>query len=163
EKWLQSASGDWYFIKPDGALFIWDRTPLQPTGTMVAQLDPVYNVHPELLYAPPASDMAFALDQALGLNFTGDFSLNYGNQNEKWLLGNDGWYFIKPNGELWRWDGTLHQATGQLMATLATDYYINPVRLYSASPTTLNVDVLGTQLMFDHSPGFIGDVWITVK
>ena len=57
-----------------------------------------------------------ALDQRLNLTNTGNLSLNYGGQNEKWLLGNDGWYFVKPDGTLWKWDGTAHQATGTFQA-----------------------------------------------
>jgi hypothetical protein len=50
------------------------------------------------------------------------FAQNYGGQNEKWLTGSAGMYFIKPDGSFYLWDGTLHQATGTLMATLNTDF-----------------------------------------
>ena len=42
----------------------------------------------------------------LGLYTTGDYHLNWGGLDEKWLKGNDdAWYYITPNGDLYRWHG----------------------------------------------------------
>ena len=42
----------------------------------------------------------------LGLLYTGNYHEDWGEQREKWLLGRkDQWYFIKRNGDLFRWDG----------------------------------------------------------
>lgn len=41
----------------------------------------------------------------LGLFATGNYYENWGGRGEKWLLGNNGWYFITPNGGLYEWDG----------------------------------------------------------
>ena len=54
-----------------------------------------------------------------GLFFTGNYTQNYGGTNEKWLKGNLNqyglpWYFVKPNGQLWAWDGTPVSASGAL-------------------------------------------------
>jgi hypothetical protein len=161
EKWLLSSVNDnWYFIKPNGQLFQWDRTPRQATGTLAATLDPVYWHRPDLLYNAPNSDLAFAIDQRLGLTFTGNFFLNSGWQNEKWLLGNDGWYFVKPNGEFWKWDGTANQATGTLMATLNADFYDNMQRLFNAQPNQVVITLAGNTLTLDPAAGFIGDFWV---
>jgi predicted RND superfamily exporter protein len=41
-----------------------------------------------------------------GLCTVGDFHENWGGRGEKWLQGDDGvWFFITPNGELYRWGG----------------------------------------------------------
>jgi hypothetical protein len=163
EEWLQSNANDWYFIKPDGTLWKWDGTANQASGTQVAALDPVYYYHPDLLYNPPGGDEAFALDQRLNLTNTGNLSLNYGGQNEKWLLGNDGWYFIKPDGTLWKWDGTVNQATGTLMASLDPDYYTNIQRLYDAKPNQVAVNISGNTLTLTPAAGFIGQFWVLVR
>jgi len=46
----------------------------------------------------------------LGLFTVANEHLNWGGRGEKWLKGNDGsgarWYFITPEGDLFRWDGT---------------------------------------------------------
>ncbi|MBC8351562.1 MAG: MMPL family transporter [Planctomycetes bacterium] len=78
---------------------------------------------------------------------------NWGGIGEKWLLGHDDkWYFIKPNGELYKWDGdqnvgnyavrsvkkrTGHEiATGELIATVGeaipgipNEYHADPRKL----------------------------------
>ncbi len=135
EEWLQSRLNQWYFIKPNGQLFLWNGTPNQATGTMLASLDPIYYYHPNLLYAPPVGDLAFAIDQQLQLSTTGAFAQNSGGQNEKWLVGNDGRYFILPTGQFMKWDGTPNSASGTLLATLDPDYYTHLARLTSASST----------------------------
>ncbi len=74
---------------------------------------------------------------------------NWGNLEEKWLLGDNSlWYYITPDGKLYRWDksNTLPQvikdsiekrwsghntASGEHVATLDTKYYRN-VRLLEA-------------------------------
>jgi predicted RND superfamily exporter protein len=40
-----------------------------------------------------------------GLFATGDFYENWGGLGERWLLGQDGWHYITPDGGLYRWDG----------------------------------------------------------
>lgn len=46
------------------------------------------------------------LGDRLGLSTTGTYSENWGGRGEKWLLGDkDTWYFITPDGELYRWNG----------------------------------------------------------
>jgi hypothetical protein len=163
EKWLEGNSNNWYFVKPDGSLWKWDGTVNQATGAQVTALDPVYYYHPELLYNPPGGDLAFALFQRLHLTSTGNVSLNYGGQNEKWLLGNDGWYFIKPDGTLWKWDGTAHRATGTLEATLNTDYYSNIQRFYEVNENEVTVGITSNTLTITPAAGFIGQFWVLVK
>ncbi len=42
----------------------------------------------------------------LGLYTTGDYHLNWGQLDEKWLKGGDGfWYYVTPEGELFKWHG----------------------------------------------------------
>jgi predicted RND superfamily exporter protein len=42
----------------------------------------------------------------LGLFKTGKYYENWGARGEKWLLGDQGiWYFITPEGDLYKWDG----------------------------------------------------------
>ncbi len=42
----------------------------------------------------------------LGLYTTGDYHVNWGGLDEKWLMSNDqSWYYITPNGDLFRWHG----------------------------------------------------------
>jgi predicted RND superfamily exporter protein len=43
----------------------------------------------------------------LGLQTSGEFYENWGQRQEKWIQGNgDQWYFITPDGELYRWDAS---------------------------------------------------------
>ena len=46
------------------------------------------------------------IGDSLGLGSVGDFYENWGGQGEKWLRGDkDQWYFVTPDGELYRWSG----------------------------------------------------------
>ena len=46
------------------------------------------------------------LGDRLGLCTTGDYYENWGERGEKWLRGDhDLWYFVTPEGELYRWAG----------------------------------------------------------
>lgn len=45
------------------------------------------------------------LVNGLGLTVRGSYYQNFGGQNEKWLYSeSDGWHYILPDGELFRWD-----------------------------------------------------------
>ncbi|MDP7018775.1 MAG: MMPL family transporter [Pirellulaceae bacterium] len=55
---------------------------------------------------PSEAERARMLGDRLGLFFTGDYKEDWGDRGEKWLLGKkDQWYFITPDGELYRWTG----------------------------------------------------------
>ncbi|MBI2479580.1 MAG: S8 family serine peptidase, partial [Planctomycetia bacterium] len=79
----------------------------------------------------PIAKAAYELDQAKGLKFSGKDHLNWGGTNEKWLQGNDGWYFIRPSGEVYKWVGS-GKASGSLVATLDTSYYSDLSKLFDA-------------------------------
>ncbi|HUG92709.1 MAG TPA: hypothetical protein VML55_17845, partial [Planctomycetaceae bacterium] len=61
EKWLQSASGVWHFITPEGTLYRWNGTPrgsgFLSGSTVVATLDSSFWAEPARLYnaAPPSA------------------------------------------------------------------------------------------------------------
>jgi hypothetical protein len=135
EKWVLGDAG-WHFIKPTGELFRWDGAASSATGTLIAALDPLFWEQPALLH--DHAD-AFSLDQTLDLAFTGSYSQNYGGANEKWVLGSDGWYFIKPTGELFRWDGVPNLATGTFIDSLAPLFWQQPAFLHDTVKQTLPV------------------------
>lgn len=65
------------------------------------------------------------LGDQLGLFATGDYHQNWGGLEEKWLRGEDqSWYYVTPNGELYRWHGrsNILGALGRLLTrTMARD------------------------------------------
>jgi hypothetical protein len=50
ERWFQGGAGAWYFILPSGAVYQWDGTLNQATGTLIATLDNSYYTNLALLY-----------------------------------------------------------------------------------------------------------------
>lgn len=50
-------------------------------------------------------ERARQLGDRLGLYIPPDTFPNWGGLNEKWLRGRDHWYYITPEGELYRWGG----------------------------------------------------------
>ncbi len=79
----------------------------------------------------PIAKAAYELDQSKGLTFSGDDYLNWGGTNEKWLQGSDGWYFVRPDGEVYKWSGS-GKANGTLVATLDASYYADLSKLFGA-------------------------------
>lgn len=46
------------------------------------------------------------LGDELKLFYSGDYHQNWGGQDERWLIDQDGqWFYITPDGKLFRWDG----------------------------------------------------------
>ena len=171
ERWLAGSVNQfgnvWYFIKPNGQFWAWDGQVNQATGALIDTLDPIFYHRPEMLYDAIPQDLAFAIDQTLDLHFGGSFYQNYGGQQEKWIRGTTNrfgnpWYFIKPNGEFYAWDGTLDAASGDLLATLDTDYYFNPNRLFNAPANQVFASASGNIVTVDPAPGFEGSFYVLV-
>src|SRR5262249_37168578 len=60
-----------------------------------------------LTFSAVADSLAHALRVRYGLHTDGNYILNWGGQQEKWIKGNGGtWFFLLPSGALYQWDGT---------------------------------------------------------
>lgn len=76
---------------------------------------------------------AFDLDQALNFRATRNDFRNWGGLDERWFFGDDGWYFIIPTGDVFKWDDSPRTAlTGTHVSSLSTEYWQNLERLYEA-------------------------------
>ncbi|MFT4556854.1 MAG: hypothetical protein ACI92S_002208 [Planctomycetaceae bacterium] len=82
------------------------------------------------------------LREAAGVD---DYALNWGGQNEKWLQGNNGWYFILPNGTLNDWTGSFENSTQ--LAAFSTDVYDDPQILLTETAQDLQTEVVDGQLV----------------
>jgi len=52
---------------------------------------------------------------------------NWGKGGEKWFVdGNNEYYFIRPNGDLVKWNGAKRRATGDFVASLPPLYHAHP-------------------------------------
>jgi hypothetical protein len=113
-----------------------------------------------LIFRATSRSAEYYLDQSLGLEFTGDFSLNASETlDEKWLFAEnvDNWYFLTPDGGLWRWlGGGLDK--GELVASLSPEIYLNPESLYAAEPNRSPAIAIveGTTLTIVPEPTFSG-------
>ena len=143
EKWIGSSSGHWYFILPTGGVYRWHPSHGKnlDQSQLIATVGPDIYVDPNGLHsaANPYDDQktALFLDLRFGLYSTGNYQFNWSQQfDEKWIQAHSGgWYFILPNGKLYRWlpaQGTnLDQS--ELVAALDPSYYANPAKLHSAT------------------------------
>ena len=149
EKWLQDADQAWYIIHPNGDLYRWSGSGL--TGTFIASLGAEVHADPYLLIDAAEnaanngggnngggnngggnSGELVQIDTELGLTATVDEYDNWGGLNEKWMKGNAGvWYFITPDGSLYRWNGGAAGNT-TLLYELDSSIYANPELLYNA-------------------------------
>lgn len=106
---------------------------------------------------------AHAVDQAHGISTDGDFRLNWGGRQEKWLsgTGNDE-YFITPDGMLYQWNGSPQgNLTGAMVAKLDARFYERPSLLYNAEAYYLDVARdLSTDGNYFENWGGLGEKWL---
>ncbi|MEJ7595113.1 MAG: hypothetical protein WKF77_26615 [Planctomycetaceae bacterium] len=87
---------------------------------------------------PAAVDAAaaYALDQSLGLFYTGNYHTNFGGHGENWLRQSNGWIYILPDGSVYSWDnasgGSRGLVQGTFLQQLDPIYHMNPQLLSSA-------------------------------
>ena len=107
---------------------------------------------------PNAGDaLAFQLDQDLRLRTTGNLFENWGGVGEKWLFGKDGWYFITPVGNLFRWNGSPRtNLSGDFVGGLGAKFHATPSLLFDAqTPGSQLVTVTAGQTTADQNFGNI--------
>jgi hypothetical protein len=76
---------------------------------------------------------AYELDSSQNLHFSRSLFPNWGGLNERWMLGDDAWYYITPNGDVFEWNGSpRHNLSGELVAQLSPEYHADPSLLYNA-------------------------------
>jgi hypothetical protein len=160
EKWVQGAGGLWYFILPDGGLYRWDGNGTA-SGSLVATLDPNFNADPTLLTSAQDETVAYHFKRTLGLYTDGNYYTNWGGRNEKWIRDTGGvWYFILPDGGLYRWDGSSH-ATGMLVAQFSPRFNVDPTLLTNAQAAPAAIQVNGSTLTITPQAGFTGAFYVT--
>jgi len=120
-----------------------------------------------ILATGPLAELAYELDQELGLyRHSAGYLENLFGAGEKFMASDYGWHFILPDGELYRWEGTI--ASSVWKATLDASYHADPTLLHEALPpsvhegdVTLTLD--GNRLTIDPADGFVGIFQIRVE
>ena len=109
---------------------------------------------------------AFELRQQHGFRPAAAEYTNYRGVGEKYFYGNGNqWYYMLPNGQIFRWRGSLASST--LVGTLDSSYHANLSELYHATESgRVQADVdfswSGDDLTIDPAEGVIGDLQIEV-
>jgi hypothetical protein len=161
EKWVRAAVNDaWYYITPDGAF--WDAA----IGEQIASLSAEYHQDPVRLHeaTDPAVEqrrnavVAYELDQALELKFTGNYWEDFLGRGEKWLYSDTerAWYFITPDGQFW------NAADETLAAELSAEFYEDPSLLHAAidpGDEPASPEQLAFELDQSLDLVFTGDYW----
>lgn len=117
-----------------------------------------------LTFTASAESLERYLDQTLDLRKASNEFLNWGGLNEKWMLGNGGWYYILPNGKLYQWlGGSVYNAT--LIDQVTPTAYVNPALLYDAAVNNANatLSVVGNVLTVDPQDSFVGKIFVTAR
>jgi hypothetical protein len=106
----------------------------------------------------------------LGLRFSTSYYTNYNGFNEKWLLGDLSWYFITPDGNLYRATNNAVLAANPLIAQFDASYYADPTLIHDAQTTNVMLDqqmltqVANLALHFNGSYylnwGGLGEKWV---
>lgn len=147
--------------KPPTLAYMGDRT-IRAATSLSLTLSASDSNGDALTYSATVKSQAYQLDQKYGFYYTGSTYLNHWGRQEKWFMGSGGWYFIEPDGEVWKVGNTNGSTT--LIAKLQSAYYLNSSKLFNATPGA-RVSVSGRTLTVTPEYGFVGKltVWVTVK
>jgi hypothetical protein len=146
---------------------IGDRT---ITSAVLAGLIPLSASDPNgetLTYTVSGQSIEHHLDQTLGLTSSGgNEHFNWGGRGEKWINGAGGaWYYITPDGSLYRWLGGASLANDPVVEQLSVEDYATTALLHNAPasgpPVALSVN--GSTLTIDSAEGFSGRFVVTVS
>ncbi len=100
--------------------------------------------------------LAATVDQQFGLRTTGKLFENWGGRGEKWMTGNDGWYFVTPDGGLYRWNRTANRAEGTLVAQLDAPFHQDLTMIYNATELgTARTELVSLDSVFSQRLGAI--------
>jgi hypothetical protein len=160
ERWFTGRDGH-YFLKPSGDLHLFDNNTDQiASGELIATLPPVLFYFPDMLTTPRNEDLAWVLDQRLGLSPTASPAPDTLNLDEKWFKGKGGReYFLTPDGSFYRRTGS----TVDWFADLSAEYYKQPARLYAAARDRFSASMAGDVLTVGTKPGFSGKFFVEVS
>jgi subtilisin family serine protease len=119
----------------------------------------------------PLAQKAYDLDQQLGLyQWCGSYWTNTRGLNEKYIASTTNGLaapvYILPNGQLYRWGGSIAAST--LIATLSPAYYANPslldaAKIPTATPiagTSVTLSMAGNVLTINRVPGYANDLLV---
>jgi V8-like Glu-specific endopeptidase len=146
EKWIVGGNSNWFFILPNGTVNRWTNNARPVIGEVIGTLSPDFHADPSRLHDAPVpgagagecadespAATAYALDQAQGFRFTGSYAENWGGHGEKWFQNNASrWFYILPNGEIYKWTTNTTPAQGTLIDTLTSAYHTDPSLLIDA-------------------------------
>ena len=79
------------------------------------------------------------------ISWRDDYAFNWGGQNEKWLRGEQGWYFLLPDGTLNLWNGSFTDSVQ--IAEFPDLIYDDPQQLIQATPSDLQVEIIDAQVL----------------
>jgi uncharacterized protein YkwD len=137
---------------------IGDRTIRRNTSVSVTLSASDPNGNP-LTYSATVKSEAYELDQKYRFYYTGTYYTNHWGRREKWFFGSGGWYFIEPDGDVWKVGNTNAKTT--LVARLESAYYSSPSKLFNATPGG-RVSISGRTLTVRPDYGFVGELSVTV-
>ena len=149
ERWMfSSATEHWHFVTPDGTVYRWQRNSNPATGTVEGVLSASFHSDPTLIHSavlptgdfctggpagPDLSALAVQTDSEFGLYQNRSYFTNWAGLNEKWMASTGGaWFYLLPNGELYRWTGT-QPVAGELVATFSPEYHASPAMIHDAA------------------------------
>eukprot|EP00913_Durusdinium_trenchii_P022824 g21428.t1 len=89
-----------------------------------------------------------------------NYALNWGGENEKWVQGDQGWYFLLPDGSLNVWNGSFANSTE--IADFSEEVYENPQLLLDGESFGMQAEVVDGELIL--TPGEqVGDFAIALS
>jgi hypothetical protein len=111
EKWIQDSLDDWYFILPNGDLYLWNKGSKPPTGDLIAKVGTgSYKIPTRLIDADQS---------AKGFWSDGNLYENWGGRDEIWfLIADRSWVYVLSDGSVFYWEKGSNPPEGELVTVL---------------------------------------------
>lgn len=90
--------------------------------------------------ASPVDELADQLNRTYGLVPSNSEFLNWGGQQDKWVFGNTGWFYILPDGKFYQWNRSAsNNLMGTFLGQLDANVYNDLSLLYNAEAPVRNI------------------------
>ena len=148
-----------------------DQTLPTSQDTLDVTLEATDPMGDAITFSATVETIEYYLDQTTGYQLgPNGLERNWsGSEDEQWVLGDDNvtWYFITPDGNLWRWLGGNRDImnNAELVESLSPAVHADPALLYDAQQggaVMASVSTTGNVLTIDPDAGFEGSFAVVI-
>ena len=169
EKFIQDRDGIWYYMMPNGSIYLWEGV-IDLEDESVGEAGALAYDNPDLLFNADVNpedldpDTLQQLKSTHGFHYVGSFHHNVHRDNEKYFQDRNGnWHFIRSDGKIYLWKGTITDRTG-FVKEVSPLVYDNPHFLFNAALTlSSEQETLLNRLQTNYRFHYMGDFYFNAS